>query len=516
MFALSFLVGALFTNCRSSASLSAEEEVIRGQIPTSISDVLDSFNLEGKTTTYAVCPTCHHCHAPTFRPRSLIPIYPSQCTNTILEQGICGSPLLQKDDTTKPQPLKPFVYHHLDDFVGSLLSREDLEKHIDDACDNLKSSVDKNEEVPHFVHDIFQAPFMRKFDGPDNKLFIDRGEEGRLAFSLSVDGFNTEGLRKRGASSSSHIISLACLNLPYSIRYKPENMFLAGIIPGPHSPTETELNHYLTPLVDDMEASWKNGVFYSRTALHPEGRIVRNAIVFSVCDIPGARTLAGLAHHKHNTHFCSICNSKQRPNIGHQKDVHAMRRHAEQWRDASTQKDRKKLFEKYGVRYSVLWRLPYWDPTRQLVVDPMHNLIEGVGAHHFREVLGLSAKQAASKDDLPPAFDHFFRSPLLERDPDYASRPPEQQLKEDAIKEVGQIHSLLLTSLDCRDDDAALEPALRTLAKKLMRKNKPPLLFVYMDLGLRRSGKETKQYYVDGLIEWVNLSMFSATCYSFF
>ncbi|KJA14254.1 hypothetical protein HYPSUDRAFT_208847 [Hypholoma sublateritium FD-334 SS-4] len=32
------------------------------------------------------------------------------------------------------------------------------------------------------------------------------------------------------------------------MRYKPENMFLAGVVPGPHEPPLTALNHYLTPL----------------------------------------------------------------------------------------------------------------------------------------------------------------------------------------------------------------------------------------------------------------------------
>ena len=35
----------------------------------------------------------------------------------------------------------------------------------------------------------------------------------------------------------------------------------------------------------------------------------------------------------------------------------------------------------YGVRYSVLLELPYWDPIKFAVVDPMHNLFLGTGKH---------------------------------------------------------------------------------------------------------------------------------------
>ncbi|KAG2067677.1 hypothetical protein BDR04DRAFT_1026634 [Suillus decipiens] len=56
---------------------------------------------------------------------------------------------------------------------------------------------------------------------------------------------NPEGLNICRASTSCRIISMACLNLPLDIRYKPENMYLAGIIPGPKQPSLENLNHYI-------------------------------------------------------------------------------------------------------------------------------------------------------------------------------------------------------------------------------------------------------------------------------
>ncbi|KAJ7260672.1 hypothetical protein C8J57DRAFT_478821 [Mycena rebaudengoi] len=31
-----------------------------------------------------------------------------------------------------------------------------------------------------------------------------------------------------------------------------------------------------------------------------------------------------------------------------------------------------------GLRHSELWRLPYWDPTKTVTIEPMHCLLEGV------------------------------------------------------------------------------------------------------------------------------------------
>jgi hypothetical protein len=52
---------------------------------------------------------------------------------------------------------------------------------------------------------------------------------------------------------------MACLNLPLEHRYKPENMYLAGVIPGPKQPSLDNLNHYVRPLINDMVDAWDPG-----------------------------------------------------------------------------------------------------------------------------------------------------------------------------------------------------------------------------------------------------------------
>ena len=76
-----------------------------------------------------------------------------------------------------------------------------------------------------------------------------------MIFALHVDFFNVNGMRICGASSSCGTITLSCVSLPDSLRHKPENLYLAGIIPGPNEPLLTELNHYIRPLVDDLVAA---------------------------------------------------------------------------------------------------------------------------------------------------------------------------------------------------------------------------------------------------------------------
>ena len=47
------------------------------------------------------------------------------------------------------------------------------------------------------------------------------------------------------------------------------------------------------------------------------------------------------------------------------------------YRDARIHMEQKVIEREHGVRYSVLNELPYFDPPRVCVIDPMHNLLLG-------------------------------------------------------------------------------------------------------------------------------------------
>ena len=257
--------------------LDSRHEDLISQMPNNIRAALSKFDLDNKTVIYAVCPRCHCTYAPYISPGETAAKYPSHCTNhTDPSSNQCGQPLLRRDGTGKEdswKPIKPFVYHSFHDYLAGLLSRKDLEEAMDKACDELQGLIDG--PLPSFASDVWQAEFLRSFQGPTpGRFVVDRGNEGRYVFSLNFDTFNVEGMRIRGASAACGLISMVCLNLPPHLRYKPEYMYIAGIIPGPKQPTETELNHYFRPLIDDMEQSWKLGVRYTMTASFPEGHIM--------------------------------------------------------------------------------------------------------------------------------------------------------------------------------------------------------------------------------------------------
>jgi len=476
-------------------------------MPSNIRDAILQFDIESKTVIYAVCPTCHFTYAPRFALGDHTPQYPTHCTHhPTPESGQCGQPLLRrnKSDSHKSQPIKPFVYHSFHDYLASLLSRKDLEGMMDKACDDLHDA--SGQSLPEFASDIWDAEFLRKFEGPTKRvLFVARGEEGRYLFAFNYDSFNVEGMRIRGATTSCGLLSMVCLNLPPEIRYKPENMYVAGIIPGPHSPKETQLNHYLRPLVDDLEVSWHKGVKYSRTASHPNGRVTRSAIAVAAMDLPAARAASQLAHH--NAHiYCTVCTCRDRKTLGRVdyekwtlRDDNIIKEHAKDWKEAGTSRARERIVKDHGTRYSELWRLPYWSPVSQLSIDPMHCLLENLIAIHFRYNLGLTAADAALPD--PPIYAFSYNFTTIDN-PD--KPPPGLSIKE--ARQVGTIQKLLKTAYMNEEDDTAQSSQLH---KRLMDKNISALRFVCDDLNITptppmQSTRLFKKDWVSGLMRWVS------------
>lgn len=385
-----------------SRGLLPRQQAILDSIPRDIRTVLTHLKIEPVITKYATCPSCSCLYAPD--PTKPDEQYPPHCTFADTTDGPpCGSPLIKKERRISPDdgplythtPLRPFPYHSVSSWIAGLFSRCDLEEVVQGAWERSAPSDGR-------WYDILQAPALQTFLGPDRQLFSRQpNNDVHLVFGLYLDWFNPGGNKKAGKSRSLGAIYLVCINLPPYLRFRPENICLVGIIPGPNEPSLHQLNHFLRPLVDEMLVLWHAGVYLNQTALHICGRLVRAAIIPLICDLPALRKAAGFASHS-STHFCSFCllkksdiNNLSRPWPSRSWQDHLVI--ARQWRDACNRRDRDTLFDKHGLRWSELLRLPYWDPTQYAVVDAMHNLFLGELRHHCMDVWGINVKDYKDK-----------------------------------------------------------------------------------------------------------------------
>lgn len=382
------------TLLRLGPDLSQGDEKLLGDIPTDLRATENAFSLDNKTTIFAVCPNpnCHFTYAPSFQGDSPIPIYPDTCNHVEFRGGReCGTRLLERlhrNGHTIQVPIKRFVAFSFKDWLGGLLSRSGFEEKMDNAW---APSTPLKE-----MDDIFDAEVLQNFKGFDCRHFGAGGEEGRYVFSLCVDYFNPLGNKQAGKKRSIGLISLLCLNLPREMRYRPENMFLFGIIPGPNEPPLACLNHYLRPLVDVLLEFWFTGIRFSRTCVYYYGRVVRCALICVVCDLPAARKINGFASF-HHTQMCAMCHCTRQKHdslndsfatLGMRRTNEEIRNSAQLYLDAADERERNEAVHNSGIRWSELLRLPYFDPSRFVVVDAMHNLFLGLIQEHF-DILGI-------------------------------------------------------------------------------------------------------------------------------
>lgn len=416
------------------------ESVVRS-IPADVSTIIKAFNVSPDCINYACCPQCFALYPPEFTSNNALPNcttqgqslcqglpfyeagdvvgptprssrvspspeYPRHCTyREFPGAGDCGATLVRASKSssasahTTVRPIKTYCYQSLHSWIARMLSRPDFESMIDKSL-----VVNQSATRTHIVDDILQSSEVRTFQDSDQKPFLrQEGSEARLLFSLFIDWFNPRGNRRAGSSISSGVIFMACLNLPPELRYRKENLYLAGVLPGPKGPSVLQVNHFLRPLVGELSDLWKEGLEVSKTASHPSGRRVRGALIPLVSDLGAVRKTAGQASHS-ATYFCSFCQLKK-PHINNldvqawpRRDCTTFRRHAEAWRDAPDDKARTRLFKSQGIRHSVLLDLQYWKPTRFVVLDTMHNMYLGLFQRHCRNVFGMNIDVDGDKE----------------------------------------------------------------------------------------------------------------------
>lgn len=330
--------------------------------------VIDQMKLCPKLIKYACCPDC-------FCLFDITTPYPATCVQRLAtEEAECGSQLRASGS------LKPHCEYAMCDFkdwLSRFYTRADIEVVLDKSTSNAAYDPMCN---------IWDGEALRNFRGPDDKLFLDCPPgESRLIFSVHAEKFGCIANQQGGMQVTREVLCMVCLNLPRNLRYRPENIYLVGVIPGLSEPSAIQMNHILSPLIDVLLEMWHNGLFLRHTPKHPFGRRSRVAVVPLVADLHTGQKMAGFGS-RTSTHFCSYCLTtiQDRDNIEHLRDS------ATEWRDAPTVKTHAAIIELTGIRWSELLCLPYWDPTCYLGADPKDIFYLGLFQHHICEVWGLN------------------------------------------------------------------------------------------------------------------------------
>ena len=100
-------------------------------------------------------------------------------------------------------------------------------------------------------------------------------------------------------------VAMACLNLPPSLWYKAEKLFLAAVMP--KEPSVEEVGNYMEPLVEMLDKSWKNSTKFAQTKSSEHGRTEHLMLAMVVADLPASHKINSAARHSAKKFMCMFC-----------------------------------------------------------------------------------------------------------------------------------------------------------------------------------------------------------------
>lgn len=298
----------------------------------------------------------------------------------------CGAHLLKKvhlsNGKVEYRPRYIYAYQPLKTSLQRLLNRPGFVAKLEHWRSRKTSE--------HQMSDIYDGDVWKEFSSDKYGRFLKyRRNYGVM---LNFDFFQPY----KHVSESYGVLYLTLMNLPRSERFKQENVILVGIIP-PFEHEPSTLNPFLRPLIDELKEFWESGVRLN-TAESPQYKLLfRVALMCVACDIPAARKCCGFKGHSAN-YGCSRC-MKLFPGEFGKKDFSGFDR--SQWplrtyvehmravnkiKKCTTQSSIDSLETATGVKHSIVTELPYFNPIRFTIIDPMHNLFLGTAKTVMKKI----------------------------------------------------------------------------------------------------------------------------------
>ncbi|XP_071143344.1 uncharacterized protein [Mytilus edulis] len=288
---------------------------------------------------------------------------------------VCGELLLkvvQLQKNRKLYPYKTFCYKSLESSVSSLVHLPEFEKN----CEKWRS---RRQEEGFFAN-VYDGRIWKEFQGTEKNNFL--FSERHYGLMINLDWFQPY----EHVQYSVGVMYAVILNLPRNERFKLKNVVLIAIIPDMGK--EPSLQTFLDPLIDELKSVWTYGFSSNSFQSKKDKQNFKLALMCVGCDIPATRKLCGFLGHG-ATLGCSKCMKTFPGDIGRKiyggfdvenwipRDLIHQRQLVHLIRQAKTQTEKDSLESKYGLRYSPLWDLEYFDPIRMSIIDPMHNLYQG-------------------------------------------------------------------------------------------------------------------------------------------
>ncbi|GBC23995.2 hypothetical protein GLOIN_2v1786147 [Rhizophagus irregularis DAOM 181602=DAOM 197198] len=352
--------------------------------PNSLYMLRKALGLIDRFTQFAACQKCHKLYKKediisnddnTIMKCSHVE-FPNSATKRLKQ---CQTPLGKKISLNNSISIVPELIYPVSSIqqqLSSMFKRPGFEE--------LLRHWTRRSVIDNVLSDIYDGQIWQNLkesnEQGSNNFFRPDKADTHLGLMINLDWFQPY----EGTIYSTGVIYAIICNLPRDVRFKPENMLILGILPGPNEVKLHRVNHYLSPIITELESLWE-GVILNRTYECPNGKDIRAALIIASCDIPGARKLCGHISALASCHRCEKrANNRNFGGMADMSDWFIMkdpvehRQKALEWRRCKSNAERERFVKENGVRWSEILRLPYFDPIRFVVVDPMHCLFLGI------------------------------------------------------------------------------------------------------------------------------------------
>ena len=297
-----------------------------------------------------------------------------KCNSALVKQVIC------RGNVKKFYPIKVFCMNSIVSGIEKILRRKDIR----DKWQHWKEW----EQEPDMLRDVYDGRVWKKFLSYNGIPFL--SDKSSVGLMMNIDWF--QPFKNRNYYSVG-VIYFVLLNLPRNVRFKSENVIIAGLIPAfkkePHS-----INNFLKPIVSELQALWK-GVRMESSSFS-SSVLFRAALLCVSCDIPAARKCCGFKSHAGRL-GCHKCFKVFQGGFGEKRDYSGFDRqnwkprskslhnlYSNRVKNAGSKAEADRLSRDYGTFYSVLIELEYFDAIQFCVIDPMHNLFLGTAKKMFK------------------------------------------------------------------------------------------------------------------------------------
>ncbi|CAG2197637.1 unnamed protein product [Mytilus edulis] len=275
----------------------------------------------------------------------------------IARRNQCGEPLLKsvklKSGDIKLYPYKTYCYKSVKESLSTMVKQ----KYFEDKCEEWRH----RRQEPGVMTDVYDGKIWKEFGEDKNQHFLKT--ERNYGLMLNLDWFQPfEHVRY-----SVGVIYAVVLNLPREERFKLKNVFLVGIIPDMSG--EPSVQTFIKPFVEEMKIAWSTG-FLLRSHNNPKKDASFKLAAWCNPRVLQMHKEVPWRSREKNYGGFDVPNWRSRSLPDHLYNL-------ERIKEATTKTDKENMESQFGIRYSPLCELDYFDPIRMSVIDPMHNLYQG-------------------------------------------------------------------------------------------------------------------------------------------